>query len=305
MKVFITGGTGFIGRSLVRLLVQRRHSALVLTRHPHAQLSSGKDVTFIVGNPVKPGSWQNNLKECDAVFNLAGSSIFQRWTKANKKDILDSRILTTRNIVEALREREQKEAHLLNASAIGYYGYHGDETLDEGGGESAGTDFLASVAAEWEAEAQKAEEHGVRVVLCRFGIVMGRNGGALPKLFLLFKWGLGSPLGSGKQWFSWVHEQDLSNILCHLLENKNVRGPVNCTAPHPVRNRDMTKILASVLKRPAFLPPVPGLMLRLVLGKFAENLIKGQRVIPAKLEHQGFSFLFPEIQQAFNDLLLD
>jgi uncharacterized protein (TIGR01777 family) len=303
MKIFVTGGTGFIGKILVHLLVQKGHSVTVLTRHPVKKDVSAEGIFFTEGDPLIPGPWQKNLKESDAVFNLAGASIFQRWTESHKKNILDSRIQTTRNIVDTLSQEKRGGAHLFNASAIGYYGYHGDEILDEE--DSPGTDFLASVASQWESEAQKAEVFGVRVVLCRFGIVLGQNGGALSKLLPLFKSGLGSPLGSGRQWFSWIHEQDLAAILYHLLENKNYKGPVNCTAPQPVRNREMTKILGSTLKRPTILPPVPGFMLRLILGPFAENLLKGQRVVPAKLENQAFPFRFPGIRQAFADLVLD
>jgi uncharacterized protein (TIGR01777 family) len=303
MKVFITGGTGFIGRSLTGLLVREGHSVCILTRNPDKKVQFQGDVSFVEGNPSVGGAWQGRLTECDAVYNLAGASIFERWTKANKRKILDSRILTTRNIVAALSQRKQSETHLLNASAIGYYGYHQDELLDENA--PPGTDFLASVSEQWEAEAQKARAFGIRVVLCRFGIVLGRRGGALGKLLPLFRLGLGSRLGTGNQWFSWIHEQDLANILLHILLHEDYKGPVNCTAPHPVRNRDMTKILAAVLKRPVVLPPVPGFVLKMMLGEFAESLLRGQRVIPAKLETRKFQFRFPVIQQVFENLLLD
>jgi uncharacterized protein (TIGR01777 family) len=161
------------------------------------------------------------------------------------------------------------------------------------------------VASHWEAEARKAEAIGVRVVLCRFGIVLGQEGGALGKLFPVFKLGLGSRLGSGTQWFSWIHAQDLVNILWYVLLHEDTKGPVNCTAPHPVQNREMTKILAAVLERPTILPPIPGFMLKMILGKFAENLLRGQRVVPAKLEAQNYRFLFPELQQALENVLLD
>ncbi len=285
------------------MLVQKGHSVFILTRHPEKKDLFQQDVTFVEGNPTKAGPWQERLKECDAVFNLAGASIFQRWTKANKQRILDSRILTTRNIVDAISKRKRSEAHLLNASAIGYYGYHQDEILDEKA--PPGTDFLASVTEQWEAEAQKAEAFGARVVLCRFGIVLGQKGGALSKLLPVFKFGLGSRLGSGKQWFSWIHEQDLANILLHVLLHEGYKGPLNCTAPHPIRNREMTKILGAVLKRPTVLPPIPGFVLKVIQGEFAESLLKGQRVIPTKLEAQSFRFLFPKIRQALENLLLD
>lgn len=303
MKIFLTGGTGFIGRNLTRLLVQKGHAVTILTRHRGKRDLFQQDVSFVGGDPTQAGPWQEMLKACDAVFNLAGASIFQRWTKTNRQSILDSRILTTRNIVDALKQRKQSKAHLLNASAIGYYGFHQGEILDENS--PPGTDFLASVASQWEAEARKAEAIGVRVVLCRFGIVLGQEGGALGKLLPVFKLGLGSRLGSGKQWFSWIHERDLVNILLYVLLHEDIEGPVNCTSPHPVQNMEMTKILGAVLERPTILPPIPGFMLKMMLGKFAENLIRGQRVVPVKLEAQNYRFLFPEIQQALQNVLLD
>jgi uncharacterized protein (TIGR01777 family) len=303
MKVFITGGTGFIGRSLTRLLVQEGSSVYILTRNPDQRTPFQHDVAFVEGNPTIEGSWQEKIGECDAVINLAGASIFERWTKANKQKILDSRLLTTRNVVEAIRRGKRSDNCLLNASAIGFYGFHQDEFLDERA--PPGNDFLASVSEQWEAEAQKAEAFGARVVLCRFGIVLGQKGGALGKLIPVFKWGLGSKLGTGKQWFSWIHEHDLANSLLFILQQEDCVGPVNCTAPHPVQNREMTKFLGAVLKRPTVLPPVPGFVLKAILGEFAESLLKGQRVIPAKLEALNFRFSYPHIQQAFENLLLD
>ena len=303
MKIFITGGTGFIGRNLTHSLIQEGHSVHILTRNPVQRAPFHQDVSFVEGNPVVEGAWKERLQECDAVFNLAGASIFQRWTKPNKQKILDSRILTTKNIVDALSRRKQSEAHLLNASAVGFYGYHQDEFLDENA--PPGNDFLASVSERWEAEALKAEALGVRVVLCRFGIVLGRKGGALGKLLPVFKLGLGSRLGTGKQWFSWIHEQDLVSILLQILEKRGYQGAVNCTSPHPVRNREMTKILGAVLKRPVILPPVPGFVLKMMLGEFADSLLRGQRVVPAKLKAQKYRFNFPDIQQALENLMLD
>lgn len=303
MKIFLTGGTGFIGKNLARSLVGKGHSVFVLTRDPRMKGLPHQDITFIEGDPTAAGPWQDRLKECEAVFNLAGASIFQRWTHANKRSILESRISSTRNVVDALSQRKQNHAHLLNASAIGYYGFHQDEVLDERA--PAGKDFLASVAEQWEAEAQKAEALDVRVLLCRFGIVLGKSGGALGKLLPIFKFGLGSRLGSGKQWFSWIHEKDLVHILLYILQHEDIKGPINCTSPSPVRNREMTRILAAVLKRPTVLPPVPGLVLKAIVGEFAESLLKGQRVVSSKLQSESFRFRFPEIQQAFENLLLE
>ncbi len=303
MNIFLTGGTGFIGRNLAHLLAQMGHSVLILTRHPGKGGLIQQNVSLIQGDPTIAGPWQERLKECEVIFNLAGASIFQRWTKTKKKSILDSRILTTRNIVYALKQRKRNQVRLLNASAIGYYGFHQDEFLDEN--VPVGADFLALVAEQWEAEAQKAEAFGVRVVLCRFGIVLGQKDGALSRLLPVFKFGLGSRLGSGKQWFSWIHEQDLTNILLFIILHEDIKGPVNCTSPHPVRNREMTEALGAVLKKPTVLPPIPGFVLKVMLGEFAENLLKGQRVVPAKLKTLGFRFQFPDIQQALENLLLD
>jgi uncharacterized protein (TIGR01777 family) len=303
MRVFITGGTGFIGRNLAHSLVRKGHAVEILTRNPGQKAWIQEGLTFVGGNPTIGGDWQERLKGCDAVINLAGASIFERWTKTNKQKILDSRIMATRNIIHGLRQKKEDKIHLLNASAIGFYGYHQDELLDEN--MPPGQDFLATVSRQWEAEAQKAEAIGARVVFCRFGIVLGRKGGALGKLVPLFRFGLGSKLGKGEQWFSWIHEQDLVAILFDLLMNKDYSGAVNCTSPHPVRNREMTKILGSILKRPTLLPPIPGFVLKWILGEFAESLLRGQRVIPAKLEARNFRFSFPTIQQAFENLLLD
>jgi uncharacterized protein (TIGR01777 family) len=211
--------------------------------------------------------------------------------------------LTTRNIVDALSQGRGTEVHLLNASASGYYGFHQDELLDENS--PPGSDFLSSVTQQWEAEALKAQAFNARVVLCRFGIVLGHKGGALNKLLPVFKIGLGSRLGSGKQWFSWIHGEDIANILLLILLQEDFKGPVNCTAPQPVRNREMTKILGTVLNRPTVLPPVPGIVLKMMLGEFAESLLRGQRVIPSKLEAQNYRFLFPDMRQALKNLLLD
>jgi uncharacterized protein (TIGR01777 family) len=203
--------------------------------------------------------------------------------------------------VEALAPRQGKETHLFSTSAVGYYGFHGDEDLIE---ESPpGTDFLATLAREWEAEAIKAKEHGARVVLTRFGIVMGRNGGMLGEVTPIFRMFLGANLGSGRQWLSWVHEMDLARIFLFLLENRGLEGPLNCTAPEPVRNSEFTDTLGKVLGVPTFLPPVPGFMLRLMKGEFGAVILKGQRVIPRRLLAAGFQFRYPTLQEALTEIL--
>jgi uncharacterized protein (TIGR01777 family) len=189
---------------------------------------------------------------------------------------------------------------LFSTSAVGYYGPHGDEEINEEG--SPGDDFLAKLAQDWESTARRAQNYGVRVVLTRFGMVLGTDGGALKQMIPWFKWGLGSPLGSGKQWFSWIHELDLSRIYLFLMEREDVSGPVNSTSPNPVRNKELTAALGKAVARPTFLPAVPGWVLKLVLGEFGSELFTGQEVLPKKLRELGFHFFHPEIEEALRDL---
>jgi uncharacterized protein (TIGR01777 family) len=301
MKIFITGGTGFVGRSLTTRLLEVGHELTILTRSLRNVHPLPPGASYLEGDPTKEGAWQESLAEHDATINLAGASIFRRWTDAAKQVMRESRILTTSHIVEALTARRPKQTRLLSASAIGYYGFHEDEALDEQS--PPGEGFLADLAGEWESAALKARESGVRVVLTRFGVVLGEGGGALEKMIPLFKWWLGSPLGSGKQWFSWIHRQDLVNAFAFLLEHDEISGPVNCTAPRPVRNEEMTKILGEVLGKPTFMPAVPGFVLGAVLGEFGSMILKGQKVLPKKLKDSGFPFRFPELKGALEDLL--
>jgi uncharacterized protein (TIGR01777 family) len=301
MKVFMTGGTGFVGTTLARELTAKGHSVTVLMRKVEAGGSIPPGAISLEGDPTIRGAWQERVPEHEAFINLAGASIFTRWTDEAKRAIRESRILTTRHLVEAMAPRKGRETHLFSTSGAGYYGYHEDEELTE---ESPpGTDFLAMLSREWEAEAVKATEHGVRVVLCRFGIVMGRNGGMLGEIVPIFRMFLGANLGSGNQWLSWIHEQDLARIFLFLLENRGLEGPLNCTAPEPVRNSEFTETLGKVLGVPTFLPPVPGFMLRLIKGEFGGVILKGQRVLPRRLLAAGFQFHYPTLQVALSEIL--
>ena len=300
MKVFITGGTGFLGAALTEKMLAQGHLVSVLTRSSKKG-DKRAGLRFIKGNPTQKGSWQEEIGRSDVVINLVGASIFRPWNTRNKEAIYNSRILSTRNIIDALAKHDDKDMMLLNASAVGYYGFRDDEELDESG--SAGDDFLATVVKDWETEAIKAEKYGVRVVLCRLGVILGSDGGALAKMLPVFKWGAGSPLGSGKQWFSWIALPDLVNIFLFLMEDRTISGPVNCTSPQPVTNREMTRALGKALHRPVILPPVPAFLIRGVLGEFSHVFIKGQKVIPAKLLENGFVFQFPHIEDAFAHLL--
>jgi len=301
MKIFMTGGTGFVGSTLTPKLTRAGHEVTILTRRVREGRPLPSGVSYVEGNPTEKGDWQERAAAHDAAINLAGTSIFTRWSDSAKKAMQESRVLTTQNLVEALGARKDKKTALLSTSAVGYYGFCGDEDLRE---ESPpGDDFLASLTETWEQAALKAQDFGARVVLLRFGIVLGRNGGALMKMVPLFKWYLGSPLGSGKQWFSWIHEQDLADVFPFLLDHENLSGPVNCTAPHPVRNREMTPLLGDVLGKATFMPAVPGFMIKTVLGEFGSVLLRGQKVLPAKLLQAGFQFSFPELKGALEDLL--
>lgn len=301
MKIFMTGGTGFVGTTLTKKLTQEKHQVTILTRALTEDSPLPKGATYLEGDPTHRGTWQESVAEHDVIINLAGASIFRRWSETTKEIIRDTRIHTTQNLVEALAARKGKETLLLSTSAIGYYGFHEDEELVEDS--PPGDNFLASLAREWESAALKAEAFGVRVALLRFGIILGKHGGALRQMLPLFNMYLGSPLGSGEQWFSWIHEEDLAGIYLHLIAQKNISGPINCTAPHPVRNMDLTRVLAEALGKPTFMPAVPGFMLRMIMGEFGSVLLEGQKALPKRLLDTGFRFKFPKIKKALEDLL--
>jgi len=301
MRVFITGGTGFLGRALTDGLLTAGHSVTILTRNHRQQRQRFiPTLSYEEGNPTQPGAWQEALAKHEVVINLAGASIFRRWDQASKEVLRESRIATTRNIVAGLATRQGKQTVLLNGSAVGYYGSCGDEEIDEGG--TNGNDFLATLTRDWEAAAREAEQYGVRVICCRIGVIIGPDGGALSRMLTAFRWGIGSPLGSGDQYFSWIHLDDLVRAFLFLMETPAITGPMNCTAPAPVTNREMSRTLARVLHRP-LLPAIPAFLIRLVLGEFSSVLLEGQRVVPAGLLANGFSFTNPTIEAAFRRVL--
>ncbi len=297
MKFFLTGGTGFVGQVLVRTLVEHGHEATLLTRSLRKFDSKPPGVALVEGDPTQKGEWQRAVGAHDVIINLAGASIFGRWTDEIKRVLRQSRILTTRNLVDAITDHEIKT--FFSTSSVGYYGFHGDEELSEDS--PPGKDFLAQLAVEWEKEALRAQDRGMRVVLMRFGIVLGEEGGALGQMIPLFKKDLGGPLGSGRQWFSWIHRDDLSRAILFLLDHPEISGPVNVAAPNPVRNKDLAAAIGKSMHRPAFMR-VPGFMLRLALGEFGSVLLEGQRVIPQKLLRNGFQFLYPQIEEALAEI---
>ncbi len=296
MKIFITGGLGFVGTRLTAMLLQKGHRVTVIERNPGNKPAPPEGVSVIAADASRPGPWQDDLAGHEAVINLAGVSIFSRWSKQKKEEIYNSRILITRNVVDAIQKGGKGKIDLISASAVGYYGFHEDEKLAEG--DAPGEDFLACVCHDWESEALRAANYGARVVLTRFGVILGRNGGAMDILSKIFRLRMGNRLGPGRQWFSWIHEDDLASALCFVLEHGSISGPVNCTAPEPVTNRELTKALNRALGTFPLVPPAPGFLLKTVLGEFGSFLLKGQRAIPARLEETGFRFHYSRIQDA-------
>jgi hypothetical protein len=255
----------------------------------------------VQGDPTQKGPWQDAIHNQDVIVNLAGASIFSKWSDEYKKLIRESRVSTTRNIVEGIPSKPDKKIALFSTSAVGYYGFHGDEELDEDS--PPGDDFLARLAIEWEAEALKANEKRARVVITRFGIVLGEKGGALSQMIPLFKKYIGGPIGSGQQWFSWIHIKDLAEAFVFLMKRPEIPGPVNVCSPNPVRNKDLAKALGKALHRPSFFP-APGFMIKLVLGEFGSVILEGQRVLPRRLLKYGFTFQYPDIEKALQSILV-
>ncbi len=302
MKFFLTGGTGFVGTALTKHLLENGHTVTILSRRPPKQAGTSA-VQIIQGDPTKPGPWQQQVPEHDVVINLAGASIFVRWTPENKRIIRESRVLTTQNVVAALAGAKDRQTHLfLSTSAIGYYGDRGDEELTEDS--PPGNDFLAKVAQEWEAAALTAQDLGVRTLVTRFGIVLGAGGGLLGSMVPLFKSFVGGPVGSGRQWLSWIDQTDQWRAFLFVMEHPDLSGVINFTAPNPVRNSEFAKELAKLLNRPSFMP-APALLVKLVLGEFAEVILGGQRVLPKRLLAAGFTFEYPTIAAALRHQLVE
>ena len=298
MRVFVTGATGLIGLALCRALVEKGHAVAALTRQAKPRgLAPG--VEAVQGDPAAAGAWQEVLAGCDACVNLAGESVAGgRWTPARKRAIRDSRVHATRNVVAVVAERGPRV--VVNGSAIGWYGPRGDEPLDESA--PPGADFLAQACAEWEAEAAAASRRA-RVVLLRSGIVLSGKGGALEQMARPFKLFAGGPIGDGAFWQSWIHLADEVALAVWALEDQRVSGPLNATAPEPVRNRDFARALGQALRRPSFLP-APVLAVRALFGEMADVVVTGQRVLPKKALSAGFRFRFPEVGAALRDLLV-
>ncbi len=298
MNVVVCGGTGFVGNALVPHLIQQGHHVVSIGRRAGDAQPRHERLTLLAADTTAAGPWQDTIREADVVVNLAGTSIFTRWTDRAKRSMIDSRIQTTRAVVDAI---EKPGTVLINTSAVGYYGDRRDEILDESA--SAGNDFLAELAAKWEAEAFRASSKGNRVVAARFGVVLGKGGGALEQMLTPFRFFVGGPLGSGKQWFSWIHMEDLIRAVLFCIETDTIQGPVNFVSPQPCTNREMVRTIGRILKRPSWMP-APAFGLRLVLGEFASVLLASQRVVPKRLLQNGFVFRYGTISTALEHLLL-
>lgn len=294
MNILITGATGFIGKNFIKQYQQQGNHFYALTRSPNQHVSTNK-ITYL-----SYAELQNLNAPIDIIINLAGDSIFGYWTSKKKEKILISRIETTKLLLHYVKTLKTTPKLWINASAIGFYGTSDEKQFTEMTTRS-GNDFLASVVKAWEETAKQAETLGIRTVFARFGIILGSEG-SLKIMRLPVKLFAGGKIGSGEQWMSWIHIDDVTGLLQFIIENKAVKGPINFTAPGPVMNKEFMRALANALKRPYWLP-TPQFFMRVMLGEMSELVTKGQFVIPQKAIEQGYLFQFPRIEEALNDIL--
>lgn len=297
-RLLITGGSGFIGSRLVPVLLGEGYDVTVLTRDPDKTVQHFNYSVTTVGRLAM----LDKKEVFDIVINLAGQGITdKRWSQDVKKQIWDSRVSNTKNLITYLQGSSEKPELLISGSAIGYYGIKGDEPLDE---QAAGdASFSSKLCDAWESEAQHAVKLGIRTCFLRTGIVLGKNGGALSRMLPAFKLYLGGPMGSGRQWMSWVHMDDLVGIILNVINNKDIKGAINATAPNPVTNRVFSASLGRALKKPALLS-MPAFVLKLMLGEMAEELLlSGQRVIPKKMLDAGYVFQYASLEEALRDVV--
>ncbi len=292
MKVLITGASGLIGRALQRSFRTKGYELLLASRN---EPKGAEDIKWSVEEGFADPS---RLEGIDGVVHLAGENVSGgiRWTEEKKKAIRDSRVLGTRNVVNAISQLKDKPRFLISSSAIGFYGERGDEELSESS--SAGDGFLAEVSREWESESRRAEDAGIRTVLLRTGIVLSKDGGALGTMLLPFKMGVGGVVGSGKQWMSWISLDDQVDVINYVIENENIRGAVNAVSPNPVTNEQFTKTLGEVLYRPTFLP-LPEFAVGMIFGEMGDELLLAStKVLPRRLLDGGFQFKYPDLKGA-------
>jgi uncharacterized protein (TIGR01777 family) len=295
VRILVTGATGFVGQRLVGALAAAGHTVIALSRTPERALRRVPRLAQAWPWTLDSAVPLEAVEGADAIVHLAGETVQGRWTDAKRQAIRDSRVVGTRRLVDALAAAERPPPALICASAIGFYGERGDDELDED--EAGGDDFLARVCRDWEDEARRAGDLGVRVCCLRIGIVLGADGGALEKMWLPFSFGLGGRLGSGRQWWSWVHIDDLLAIIRRAIEDDTMRGPWNATAPNPVQQRAFARTLASAVGRPLG-PPAPAWALQAALGGFAVEILSSKRVLPKRLLEGGFRFAHPTVEAA-------
>ena len=292
MHFLITGGTGFIGTYLTQLLVRQGHNITILSRNKHRVLPNIRAIENI--------SDIHDNEHIDVIINLAGANISKKWTQSYKRELISSRVDTTQHIISMISRLTKKPELLISASAVGYYGAQGKAPLSE---QSPYTeDFTHQLCSQWETIALQAENYGVRTCITRLGVVLGKGGGALEKMLPAFKYGLGGKIGSGEQFFSWVHIKDLIAAFNECVKNKQYRGIYNLTAPHPVTNAQFTAALGKAIQRPTMFT-IPGWFITLVFGEMGENLLlRGQNVIPERLQNAGFQFNYPDIESALTEI---
>lgn len=308
MKILITGASGFVGTSLCRFFLERGEQVTGVGTSKRHPLQTGAffdkkpetehSFQWISADTTQSGKWQEEVQVSDIVINLTGKNIFGYWTKDYKAQIRSSRVMTTEHIIAAMSG--DRPGLLLNTSAIGYYGDRGEDIVTES--QEPGSDFLAKVCIDWESAALKASEKGTRVVLMRFGVVLGKNGGALKKMLPAFKFFAGGPLGKGLHWFPWIHMDDLIRATVFLVENKDIEGPVNLVAPQPIRHREFASALGSALNRPSLMP-APAFMIKAVMGEVGKAFLCSQRAVPAALKAGGFEFQYSNINKALKSLV--
>ena len=300
----IAGATGLIGKKLISELIKKGYFIKIFTRNTEAARNKIKSdsVNFVKWDYTFPSDdIAGHIDGCNAVINLAGASIAgKRWSDDYRKILYDSRILTTRKIAEAISKCKIKPECLINSSATGYYGKSGEDVSSEGF--RGGDDFLAKICIDWEKEAFEAERHGVRVITLRTGIVLDKSEGALKELLLPFKFFAGGYQGNGRQWVSWIHADDMVRLIIYSMENVKIRGAINCTSPEPVSNKEFSKEIGRAMRRPSYFP-IPGFVLRAVVGEFAEYLTTGRKIIPEKALKSGFKFRYENISDALENLL--
>ncbi len=305
MKIAVTGATGFVGSRLVGRLVDEGHDVKVLTRKVEKARKvfaapKFKVLEYVAYQPTESGDWQAEISGCDGVINLAGEPISERWSAERKRRIIDSRQVGTQKLVEAIQKAEPKPSVLVSGSAVGYYGTSETAEFFETS-EPAESDFLSKVCQAWEAAARRAKKAGVRVAIIRTGIVLG-DGGAIAKMITPFKLYAGGPIGSGRQWFSWIHIDDLVSLLIKAVLDPSMQGVYNGTAPEPVRMKDLAQALGEVMDRPSWLP-VPDFAIEALLGDGAVVVLKGQKVLPERTQAAGFTYEYAEPKLALADVV--